>query len=94
MPARARSAIVIVSNDTPFNFIVPATLYPGLPVIIFANVVLPEPFGPTNACISPFAIAIEKSLRIVVSAIETDKFFTSNTYSPVDVNSRPDNWPI
>src|SRR6266516_4467060 len=43
---------------------------------VFANVLLPEPFGPIRACISPFFTSSERPFRISLPSTLTWRSFT------------------
>ena len=54
MPAFPRSSTGQVEMSSPLNRMrPPVTTYSGLPIRVDASVVLPEPFGPMMAWISP-----------------------------------------
>src|SRR5262245_54184143 len=76
-PMRARSSASFPSTDSPFHRISPAvTSYFGCPMSVFANVLLPEPFGPMSAWISPFFTSNERPFRISLPSTFTWRSFT------------------
>src|SRR5205807_1746534 len=61
---------------------------PSRPAKTFANVDLPEPFGPMMACTSPFFTRSVMPIKIGLSPTETCRFLISNTGSPLNVIPR------
>jgi hypothetical protein len=52
------------------------TSYLGWPMSVFANVLLPEPFGPMSAWISPFFTWSESPFKISLPSTLTWRSFT------------------
>ncbi len=71
-PMRARSSVSASVMSSPLKMIWPSvTSRFGWPMIAFASVDLPEPFGPIRAWISPLPTARSRPLRISFSPART-----------------------
>src|SRR5262245_43274594 len=78
-PARARWSASHSRMLSPLKRMSPfVTSYLGWPIRVFANVLLPEPFGPMIAWISPFSTVSDSPLRISLSSIETCRSLISS----------------
>src|SRR3954465_14745634 len=79
-PARARSSVSASVMSSPLKWIVPSvTSRFGWPMITFASVDLPEPFGPMRAWISPSRTVRSRPLRICLSPAEAWRFLISRS---------------
>src|SRR5688500_14754789 len=79
-PIRARSSGSASVMSSPLKQIVPSvTSRPGWPMITFASVDLPDPFGPISAWISPFDTSRSSPLRISFSPARTYRFLISRS---------------
>ena len=79
-PIRARSSGSASVTSSPLKQIVPSvTSRFGWPMITFASVDLPEPFGPIRAWISPFETSRSSPLRISLSPALTCRFLISRS---------------
>src|ERR1041385_3876843 len=76
-PMRARSSASFPRTHSPLNRMSPqGPSYLGWPMSVFANVLLPEPFGPMSAWISPFFTWSESPFKISLPSTLTWRSFT------------------
>ena len=84
-PRRARSSGSIANRSWPLkSALPPVTSYEGWPTSTFVNVLLPDPFLPMMACVSPSLMVSVTPFRISspVSATLAVRSFTSSSTSP------------
>src|SRR5437867_6580681 len=79
-PAWARCSADCSSRSWPSYRASPSvTVYEGWPARVWANVLLPEPFGPITACTSPAFTVRSTPFRISLPSTLTWRFRTSSS---------------
>src|SRR5919106_2751996 len=85
-PIRDRSSGSASVMSSPLKVIVPSvTSRPGCPMIAFARVDLPEPFGPIRAWIDPFSTSRPTPLRISLPSAVTCRLRISSSANSTPV---------